>query len=93
MFLAFFYGIIDVAGKKNWSFFLMVIGANSIAAYVIADGGLRSFIQKSLYIHLGQHFDKIFGAAYAPLVSGGLTLLFIWLILYWMYKRKLFIRI
>ena len=93
MFLAFFYGIIDVAGKKNWSFFLMVIGANSIAAYVIADGGLRSFIHRSLYIHLGQHFDQIFGAAYAPLVSGGLTLLFIWLILYWMYKRKLFIRI
>ena len=93
MLLAFFYGVIDVAGKRNWSFFLMVIGANSIAAYVISDGGLRSFINKSLYIHLGQHFDEIFGAAYAPLVSGGLTLFFIWLILYWMYKRKIFIKI
>ncbi len=93
MFLAFFYGIVDVAEKKNWSFFLMVIGANSIAAYVIADGGLRSFIHKSLYIHLGQHFDEIFGAAYAPLISGGITLFFIWLILYWMYKKKIFIKI
>jgi predicted acyltransferase len=91
--LAFFYGVIDVAGKKNWSFFLMVIGANSIAAYVIADGGMRSFIHKSLYIHLGQHFDQVFGEAYAPLVSGGLTLFFTWLILYWMYKRKIFIKI
>jgi predicted acyltransferase len=91
--LAFFYGVIDAAGKKNWSFFLMVIGANSIAAYVIADGGLRSFIHKSLYIHLGQHYDQVFGTPYATLVSGGLTLFIIWLMLYWMYKRKIFIKI
>ena len=91
--LAFFYGVIDVAGKKSWSFFLMVIGVNSIAAYLIADGGLRQFISNSLHIHLGQDFDKIFGTAYATLLSGGLTLFFEWLILYWMYKKKIFIRI
>ncbi len=91
--LAFFYGIIDMAGKKKWSFFLKIIGVNSIAAYVISDGGLRSFIHQSLYIHLGQHYDKIFGSPYSTLISGGLTLLFIWLILYWMYKKKIFIKI
>ena len=91
--LAFFYGIIDIKGKKNWSFFLMVIGVNSIAAYVIADGGLRGVINDSLHIHLGQDFDKIFGPAYATLVSGGLVLLLMWLILYWMYKKKIFIKI
>ncbi len=91
--LAFFYGIIDMAGKKKWSFFLKIIGVNSIAAYVIADGGLRSFIHRSLYIHLGQNYDKIFGSAYSTLISGALTLLFIWLILYWMYKKKIFIKI
>jgi predicted acyltransferase len=92
LFLAFFYGVIDVAHYKKWSFFLMVIGANSIAAYVIADG-LGSFISGSLYIHLGQHFDQIFGAPYASLVKGVLVLLIEWWILYWMYKRKLFIKI
>jgi predicted acyltransferase len=91
--LAFFYGIIDVSGKKKWSFFLMVIGVNSIAAYCIADGGIRSFISRSLYIHLGPHYDTLLGGVYSPLISGGLTLLFIWLILYWMYKRKIFIKI
>jgi predicted acyltransferase len=93
LFLAFFYGVIDVSGTKKWSFFLMVIGANSIAAYVLADGGMRSLIYDSLYIHLGQHFDTLFGDAYAPLVSGGLTLLLLWMILYWLYKKKIFIRI
>jgi predicted acyltransferase len=91
--LAFFYGVIDVAGKKKWSFFLMVIGANSIAAYVLADGGMRAFIHRSLYTHLGQKYDQGFGLAYAPVISGGLTLFFMWLILYWMYKKKIFIKI
>lgn len=91
--LSFFYGVVDVADKKKWSFFLMVIGANSIAAYVIADGGMRALISGSLHIHLGQHYDHIFGAAYATLVNGVLVLLFEWLILYWMYRKRIFIRI
>lgn len=93
LFLAFFYGIVDVANKRKWSFFLMVIGANSIAAYCIADGGIRSFIAGSLYIHLGPAYDQIFGAPYATLVKGMIVLFFIWLILYWMYKKKIFIKI
>ncbi len=93
LFLAFFYGIIDVAGKKKWSFFLMVIGMNSIAAYVIADGGLSSLISNSLHIHLGQNYSEFFGRPYSTLVNGTLVLIIIWLILYWMYKKKIFIKI
>lgn len=93
MLLALFYGVIDVAHKKSWSFALMVIGVNSIAAYVLADGGVRQFITHSLYIHFGQNFDNLFGSAYTTLVAGGLTLLFMWLILFWMFKKKIFIKI
>ena len=93
LFLAFFYSMVDMTGKKRWSYFLMVIGANSIAAYVMADGGLRSLIYQSLFIHFGQNFDKIVGDPYASLVSGGITLLILWLILNWLYKKKIFIKI
>jgi len=93
LFLAMFYGLIDMKGRHKGSFFLMVIGVNSIAAYVIADGGMRNLINDSLYIHLGKNFDQIFGSAYSTLVSGGLVLFFEWLILYWMYKKKIFIKI
>lgn len=92
LFLAFFFGLIDIADKKKWSFFLMVIGMNSIAAYCIADGGVRDIINQSLHFIFGQNFDKGFGP-YASLVTGGLVLFFMWLILYWMYKRKIFIKI
>jgi predicted acyltransferase len=93
LFLAFFYAVIDIKHHKRWSFFLMVIGVNSIAAYVIADGGIRAFLSRSLYIHLGPHFDQVFGLPYATLVAGGITLFLEWLILHWMYKKKIFIKI
>ncbi|MBC7923188.1 MAG: DUF5009 domain-containing protein, partial [Ferruginibacter sp.] len=90
--LAFFYGVTEVGNYRKWSFPLVVIGTNSIAAYVIADG-FGGFIAGSLYIHLGPNFDQVFGAPYATLVKGGLVLLIEWGILYWMYRKKLFIRI
>lgn len=90
--LALFYWLVDMHNKKKWVFFLIVIGMNSIAAYVIADG-FGSFIVKTLYIHLGQHYDQIFGIAYSTLVKGALVLTIEWLILYWMYKKKIFIKI
>ena len=93
LFLAMFYGLIDMKDRKKGTFFLMVIGVNSIAAYVIADGGMRNVINDSLFIHMGKNFDQILGPAYATLISGGLVLFFEWLILYWMYKKKLFIKI
>jgi predicted acyltransferase len=91
--LAFFYTLIDIAGVRKWSYLFMIVGVNSIAAYMIAHLGIRDFITHSLYIHLGSGFDKVFGVPYASLVAGGLTLLFEWLILYWMYKKRIFLKI
>jgi predicted acyltransferase len=33
------------------------------------------------------------GAIYAPLVSGSVLLLLLWLILYWLYRRQVFVRV
>ena len=89
---AAFYWIIDVAGKKGWSFPLIVIGMNSIAAYCIAHL-FEGFIMKNLKTHLGQPAFEVFGKPYEPFVHGAATLLVMWLILFWMYRRKLFLRI
>jgi predicted acyltransferase len=89
--LAAFYWIVDIREKRKWFFILTVIGMNSIAAYVLADG-FGSFITKTLYVHLG-HYDQIFGDAYSTLVKGLFVLTIEWLILYWMYRKKIFIKI
>lgn len=92
-FLALFYWLVDLRQYRKPFFFLSVIGINSITAYVMSDGGLRQYILDNLYMHLGSHYDHVFGIAYATLVSGGLTLFLLWLILYWMYKQKIYIKI
>jgi predicted acyltransferase len=90
--LAGFYWAIDVMNHRKWAFFLMVIGMNSIAAYILADG-FGGFIKESLYIHLGRHYDQLFGTPYSTLIKGLVVLAIDWLILYRLYKRKIFIRI
>jgi predicted acyltransferase len=65
---------------------------NSIAAYCIAHL-FESFIGGTLKTHFGTAAFKVFGEPYEPLFHGAFTLLVMWLILYWMYKRKLFLRI
>jgi predicted acyltransferase len=90
--MAFFYFVIDMKLQRKYSFILLFIGMNSIAAYVIAHT-VDAYIAKSLYIHLGENYDTFLGLPYRTLIHGGLILLLEWLILRWMYQKKIFIRI
>jgi predicted acyltransferase len=89
---AAFYTLIDVKGLKRWAFPLVVIGMNSIAAYCIAEL-LPGFFSSTLKTHLGQNSFKAVGEAYEPLLLGGCVLVVYWVILFWMYRRKIFLRI
>jgi heparan-alpha-glucosaminide N-acetyltransferase len=91
LFLAAFYLVIDVWKMHGWFFPLIVIGTNSIAAYCIAHLFDR-FIARSLDTHLGSGFFGLFGP-YAPFIHGALVLFIMWLLLLWMYQRKLFLKI
>jgi predicted acyltransferase len=90
--LAGFVALIDWRGWKRWAFPLVVAGLNPITLYCMWQL-LGGFISNSLKIHLGQQIFESAGAVYAPLVERVLVLLGFWLILFWMYRRKLFLRI
>ncbi len=92
LFLAGFYAVIDARGWKAWSFPLVVIGMNSIAAYCMAHL-IDGFIVSSLKTHLGQNIFAWAGDTLASMAQGAAVLLAFWLILFWMYRRKLFLRI
>jgi predicted acyltransferase len=81
-----------VVGLKALAFPLIVIGMNSITAYC-SDWLFLSFIQGSLRTHLGAEFFKRFGAAYEQFFRGWVVLLVLWLMLLWMYRKKIFLRI
>jgi predicted acyltransferase len=90
--LAAFFVVLDVWGFKAWAFPLIVIGANSIVAYLLADL-VRDFTPNALVRHLGRGTFQVLGTAYEPLLLGAAVLLVNWLILFWMYRRRLFLRI
>jgi predicted acyltransferase len=92
LFLAAFSWIVDVKGHRRWVFPLVVVGMNSIAAYLIAHL-CEDFVQSSLRIHLGMRVFNIFGAALEPFVFGLVTLLIYWLMLYWMFRKRIYLRI
>jgi len=46
-----------------------------------------------LKTHLGASAFEVLGAAYQPLLQGTAVLLVLWLLLFWMYRRKIFLRI
>ena len=90
--LAAFYFTIEMRGWKAWTFPLVVIGMNSIAAYCM-DHLWLNFIRSALTTHLGKNTFLVFGKPFESLLFGGATLLVLWLILLWMYRRKIFLRI
>jgi heparan-alpha-glucosaminide N-acetyltransferase len=92
LFLAGFYYLIDLKGYRRWAFPLLVVGMNSITMYVLVHVATE-YIISSLYTHLGQRTFKVFGEEFEPIMVGAVALLIIWLILYWMYRRKIFLRI
>ena len=92
LFLAGFCWITEVKGYRKWAFPLVVIGANSIAAYLMAHLWER-FILDSFRIHLGTHAFAFLGTEYEPFIRGLAVLGVYWAILYWMYGRKLFLKV
>ena len=99
------YAVCDAIGFKVWAGPLVVVGANSIAAYVLtwlAEG----WIAANLKTHLGQKWvtlklERLFGPdafhafmdIYQPVILGAGVVLVMWLILLWMYRRKIFLKI
>ena len=90
--LGAFYAIIDLLGYRRWAFPLLVVGMNSIAMYCLAHL-IDAFIADSIKIHGGQNIFDLFGAVYAPMVRQAAVLTILWLICWWMYRRKIFLRI
>ena len=91
-FLAALSWIIDVKNYSRWAFPLVVVGMNSIAAYLIAHLW-EEFIISSLHINLGYQVFRVFGTGLEPLILGTTVMLIYWFVLFWMYRNKIFIRI
>jgi predicted acyltransferase len=90
--LAGFYALMEWRGWQRWAFPLLVIGANSIAIYVMS-WTMEKPVTDALVRHLGHAPFAILGAPFEPVLRGFAVIVVFWLILFWMYRRKIFLRI
>ena len=84
-----FYLIIDVWGYSKWAFFFIVIGMNSIVAYLASHFISFNYTARALFgglIHfLPQNLQPLFSIVASIMVG--------WTFLYFLYKKKWFLKV
>ncbi len=87
--LALFYYVIDVRGWKRWDFFFVVIGMNSITIYLLQQ-----------FINVWHTENMLFGGLIAALPESTQNvahhigyILLCWTILYFLFKKKIFLKV
>jgi predicted acyltransferase len=83
-----FYLVIDVLGYRKWAFPFSVIGMNALAVYMATE--LFDF-RKLGNIFVGHLLPRV--GRWDQLVSESAAFVIIWLILYWMYRTRSFVKL
>jgi heparan-alpha-glucosaminide N-acetyltransferase len=86
------YALMEWKGWQRWAFPLVVVGMNSIAIYVMS-WTMSDFFGNALTRHFGHAIALLAGPTFQPVLHGLLIMLIFWWILFWMYRRKLFLKI
>jgi predicted acyltransferase len=87
--LSLFYYVIDVLGYQRWAFFFRVIGMNSILIYISGRIINWEYANNALFKWVGQ----LVGDPYNVVAMAVCFLIVKWLFLYFMYQKKVFLRV
>jgi predicted acyltransferase len=87
--LALFYFIFDVCGHSKWAFFFVVFGVNSIAIYMMA----HLFDFRLIGDIIVGGLSSLFASNVQEFIQAVAAMAIMWLIMYWMYLKKTFIKI
>ncbi|MCE5248838.1 hypothetical protein LLG96_01320 [bacterium] len=88
--LILFYWLIDVRGYTKWSFPFMVFGMNSIFVYML-NGLFNPWLLDTSGIFI-EPLAVLIGVWVAPL-EHAVRLTAEWLVCFWLYRRKIFIKL
>lgn len=89
--LSVFYLIIDVWKLKKWSFFFVVIGSNSIFIYICQSGILD--LRKTSEFFFNALIKYPVDASAQAVIASLAYMAVSWLLLYFLYKRKIFFKV
>lgn len=89
--MAVFYLIIDVWNYRKWAFFFVVIGMNPITIYLLQAGAVN-FKSTARYI-FRPLLELSKGTDHYILISALAILAIKWAFLYYLYKKKIFLKV
>jgi len=84
-----FYLIIEVLQYRKWAFPLLVVGMNSIFIYFVSEV-LRGWLDRAVGVFTF-HYSII--GKLAPVAQATTVLLVMWYLCYWLYKRRIFLKL
>ncbi len=84
-----FYWVVEVKGIRKWTFPLVVVGANSIFIYSIANV-LHGWLNRAVGVFT-MRFEWL--GDYAPVAQACAVLLVMWYFCYWLYRRQIFFKL
>lgn len=90
--LALCYWVIDIKKYQKGVLFFAVVGMNPLFIYLFAHVGGANLIQK-IFLPFSNAIFKWTGDLGANIILSIIVLMFMWYICFWMYKKKIFIRI
>jgi len=92
--LAFLYWFVDIKGYRKWTIFFAIVGMNSIFIYIFGEtigvqwlGGFGKIFSHGIFGALG------FSVPMLNIINGFFVLGIMWYLCYFLYKKKIFIRI
>jgi predicted acyltransferase len=90
--LVFSYWLIDVKKIQNWAKIFAIVGMNSIFIYLFTNTGGSDLLYRIVTPFTTVLFAWT-GELYANIITGLVVWGLLWYICYWLYKRKIFIKI
>jgi predicted acyltransferase len=95
LFLCLFYYLIDIKGwKPGWFIIIQVVGMNSIFIYMTEQLLAGRFIRPTVNIFVDGTLGKIgLNPSWVHLITALVAWSILWYLCFWLYKRKIFLRI
>jgi len=87
--MGIFYWIIDVKGWRKWTFPFVVTGMNSITIYLAQAFIDFGYTRSALFSGISSLFSEQWGSV----IMSAAYLLLCWLFLYFLYKKKIFLKV
>jgi predicted acyltransferase len=86
------YLIADVIKLRKPFLFLSVVGMNSLFIYLFAELDGTGFFQRIVKPFAGAALEAM-DDVYAAMISAGIVWAMLWYLCFWLYRRKVFIKI